>query len=126
MPIGDASVADCSDHTYLTDCSHVICFICFGNVKIAPFPCGLCQARIDPKRVIRVYFDSVNGPLSDQIRELHQRVEDVKEENKEMRKTEALLKNRLAELTRMVDEEAEKLEKAIMDTDALNRKLDTT
>ncbi|EUC54172.1 hypothetical protein RSOL_032520, partial [Rhizoctonia solani AG-3 Rhs1AP] len=126
MPIGEASVGDRLDHTYLTNCSHIICAICFDTVKLARLPCGACKAMIEHKKVIRVYFNSVNGPLSDQIRELHQRVENIKQENEEMRNTEVLLKNRLAELTRMVDEEADKLEKAIMDTDALNRKFDST
>ncbi|KAG8715646.1 hypothetical protein FRC11_001912 [Ceratobasidium sp. 423] len=67
------------------------------------------------KEVIRVFFEEVSGPLSDKIRKLHNQADKIKKENEALRKSEGELQNRLEELTRMVDEEAEKLVKVIKD-----------
>ncbi|KAG8751020.1 hypothetical protein FRC11_009791, partial [Ceratobasidium sp. 423] len=100
---------------------HVICAFCYDNLKVSTLLCGKCFAKIERKRVIRIFFQEVNGPLSDEIRNLHDRVEAIKEDNEALQKSEGELKDRLADLTRMVNEESVKLEKAIKDTAAAIR-----
>ncbi|KAF8749053.1 hypothetical protein RHS01_10435 [Rhizoctonia solani] len=115
--VDDTPAGDRSRNTYLTECGHVICAMCYNNVKILPRPCGGCGKDIDHRKVIRVYFHEVCGSNSEEVESLERRIKRRgKRETELLRQTKDRLRERLEELTGMVEASAQRLENAIQST----------
>ncbi|GAB1528410.1 hypothetical protein RhiTH_011604 [Rhizoctonia solani] len=133
--VDDTPAGDRSRNTYLTECGHVICAMCYDNVKILPRPCGGCGKDIDHRKVIRVYFHEVCGSNSEEVESLERRIEEERQvdgthttvfsltylcncrrETELLRQTEDRLRERLEELTGMVEASAQRLKNAIQST----------
>ncbi|CAE7065365.1 unnamed protein product [Rhizoctonia solani] len=106
-------------HTYLTPCSHVLCHICYVNTKHGKLRCKACPKMIDHKEVIRVYFTEVSGPLSKEIRDAHDRVEEMKRDLAEWRESDKKLRDRVDEIGAMVEEERKKLQELVDEANAI-------